>query len=1080
HIHYTSKLNNNFSIPLRFLMQHNVTWVASLILGSSWRNAGIAPLCYACIRLNGGASRFLAHESFSTISAGQRRTNAERQEAHTVPYLTTDDFGRPTIVHRSSVCDADEGNGPSRTPYDATEGLRRDSRIGKFPRKALERNLKWSDDGIFYDNLTKSLPTPPFNSKTRAGRSPDVLRDGPLPRRRNCRNAETHPAGSETDAPRRNPATQTSYDASGFAAAASSRTATPPTSRRPPRHAAAMPSQPGPISRDRMLTFRLLKASSLGELDQLLRDHPTPPNMIHMAATARQAVLLGSLSQPGETKELLDRHLERLVNDTAAGAAGRATAGAGSTTGGTVGGLEARQSHVTGHSVEGRTMEVDASRALRGADLAASDATPRPEVEGENGSASSRGNGAAAAGSLAAPSLPPLREVGDVLWAYGKLQCMPPHRVWSTMLRPLLLDPTVWRQLKEVVVATEETEGGDRRRGKQRRCGAAPEASGRDDTIGRELSKVTVALARMRELDAEVWGTLARIAAKEVTAMSPRALASTLWAFGSVRMTHGSLLAASVNSVQDNLRRFNGQDLVCIMWALSRMAPPPDGTNAPAVSKAAAAAAAARVLLYGDLSDAARRCLQLRGVKPTELTTLVGVLDELAEHQQFSPRSQHVSARLLRVVSQAVRKNLSSLPVGTLVMASSAFQRVGHHDAALYQALAGAMVQRLRHMEPRHLLRAATALQDAGLSDRAFFAKVLEAAQSRLGSFKRHELLAMVEVCSRLAGGKDGCDAPTITTTGGIAITSAAVARAFLHAAILYAVTASEPIVSTSSRHATGGLQVALIAGTNSEDDTPSAAVGLVGNGKKDVGRGVGGDPMRLRHWHRLLQAAGAAGWRDHSLANRALDAVLREVRSTRRAWLTAVRVRAEERAAAAAAAGADKLQYAAPLPSPPSQSSSTAVKGAWREAAQEDEERSCLGGTASVYDTAAGDVARVVHTAALLGLQGRLDVVEAVVFGLLEALRAAEDALMPEQWQPQPQPPAGPGCQSAGKQMRLQDVVTLSPEALEQLQSGLEHFSPVLQTMESRRTRIAVHVLRQRLGLWEKHSAYGAVERAT
>ncbi|GIL44061.1 hypothetical protein Vafri_1559 [Volvox africanus] len=1066
-------------------MQHNVTWVASLILGSSWRNAGLAPLCYACARINAGTWRFLAHGSFSAISAGKRRTNAERQEAHTVPYLATDDFGRPTVVHRSSVCDADEGDGPSRTPYDATESLRRDSRIGKFPAKAFGRNQKWSDDSVVSDNLAENKLGTHFNSTTRAGRAEsytDVLRVGPLPRRRTC-HAEIHPPGPETDAPRRKTAIQASDDASGFAAVGS-RASGPVSSRtRPLRPGTAMPSQLGPASRDRMLTFRLLKASSLGELEQLLRDHPTLPNMIHLAATARQAVLLGSLSQSGETRELLDRQLQRLVNDTAAAPAGRATAGAGSATGGTEGESEGRQSRITGHDVEDRTMGVKASRALRYGDLAAGDGTTRPDLKGENGAASSHGKGAAMAGSLAAASLPPLRELADVLWAYGKLQCKPPHRVWSTVLRPLLLDPTGWQKLKEAVVAAEESGEQDRGHGKQRRRGGgAPAASGEDDTIGRELSKVTVALARMRELDAEVWGTLARIATKEVGDMSPRALASTLWAFGSVRMTHGSLLAASVRSVQDDLRRFNGQDLVCIMWALSRMAPPLEGINGAAVSKAAAAASAARGLLYGDLSDAARRCLQLRGVKPTELTTLVGVLDELAEHQQLYPRSQHVSARLLRVVSQAVRKNLSSLPVGALVMVASAFQRVGHHDAALYQALGGAMVQRLRHMESRHLLRATTALQDAGLSDRVFFAKMLEAAQSRLGSFRRHELLAMVEVCSRMTGGRDGGDEPTTATTSGMAITTAAVARAFIHAAILHAVKASEPVASTSRRHATGTLGVDLIVDTNSEGGAPSAAVGQDCKGKEDVTRGVGGDPMRLRHWHRLLRAAAAGGWRDHVLANRALDAVLREVRSTRRAWLTAVRVRAEERAAAAAAAtGPEELPYAASLPSQISQPSSTMVKGAWVEAEQgEDEEGNSLGGAASGYDTAAGDVAGVIHTAALLGLHGRLDVVEAVVFGLLEALRAAEDGLMPAQWQAQPLPLGGPGSPSPGKQLRPHDVVALSPKALEQLQSGLEHFSPVLQMMESRRTRIAVHVLRQRLGLWEKDNGDGAIGRAT
>ncbi|GLI70057.1 hypothetical protein VaNZ11_014827, partial [Volvox africanus] len=392
-----------------------------------------------------------------------------------------------------------------------------------------------------------------------------------------------------------------------------------------------------------------------------------------------------------------------------------------------------------------------------------------------------------------------------------------------------------------------------------------------------------------------------------------------------------------------------------------------------------------------------------------------------------------------------------------------------------------AIVQRLRHMEPRHLLRAVTALQDAGLSDRVFFAKVLEAAQSRLGSFRRHELLAMVEVCSRMTGGRDASDAPTTTTTGEIAITPAAVARAFLHAAILHVVTASEPVASTSSRYATGSLQVALIADTNSEGGAPSAAVGRACKGKKDAGRGVGGDPMRLRHWHRLLRAAAAGGWRDHGLGNRALDAVLREVHSTRRAWLTAVRVRAEERAAAAPAAAPDEVPYVASLPSQLSQPPSAVVRGAWTEAEQaEDEEGNSLGGTESGFDTVAVDVAGVVHTAALLGLHGRLDVVEAVVFGLLEALRAAEDALIPVQWQSQPQPLGGTGSQSPGKQVRPQDVVALSPGALEQLQSGLEHFNPVLQMMESRRTRIAVHVLRQRLGLWEKDNRNGAIGQAT
>ncbi|GFR39918.1 hypothetical protein Agub_g425, partial [Astrephomene gubernaculifera] len=418
---------------------------------------------------------------------------------------------------------------------------------------------------------------------------------------------------------------------------------------------------------------------------------------------------------------------------------------------------------------------------------------------------------------------------------------------------------------------------------KKTRSGSSGSGSGSSSAdgngVGQDLSKIAVALARMREHDVDVWRVLARAAAATAPDMEPRALTSVLWAFGSARMTHGPLLAAAVRAIRLDMPQYTGQDLACAAWALARLAPPSAETASAAPSRSAAAAAAARELLYGDLSDAVRRRLQLQAFKPAELTTLVGAMDEMAQHQQqqqqhhqqlqdgvrhprhLGSRPLHASPRLLRVVSQAVRKSMGALPVGVLAEAAAAFQRLGHHDLGLYRGLAAGMLLRLRHMEPRQVVRAAVALQAAGHADGVFFGKVLDTARSKLFAYSTGEVMSLVELCSRL--GTSGAASASAATSSSVAAADAdpavqgdvygndkdsastgtaaaasgtiadpdadsastgvldpAVARAFLHAAVQYATSAADGGAPNDPRNRTAANRGKNVGrGFDADDD---------------------------------------------------------------------------------------------------------------------------------------------------------------------------------------------------------------------------------------------------------------------
>ncbi|KXZ45315.1 hypothetical protein GPECTOR_56g412 [Gonium pectorale] len=833
------------------------------------------------------------------------------------------------------------------------------------------------------------------------------------------------------------------------------------------------PDAPHPAADDdpaasaaRVLTYRILKASSLREVDALLKgrqprhhggrpggghtagtarhgsaggegasggvggvvavEAAAAPNMIHLAAAARQAVLLGSVAAPGEARALLDRHLLRLTARIWAAPPPPQPASSGSAPGLTA-----------------------ASRAPPAAATTAAAAAANVTVGGVSAAhaeADSAAQPPAAAAAAAPPPSVPLRELGDVLWAYGRLRCKPPPAAWAGLLRPMLLDPAALAQLRSAAAPPPSQALVERRRRGDRdeEDGAAAGAA------GQELTKLAVALARMREQDVEVWRLLARATAASAPGLSPRALTSVLWAFGAARMTHGPLLAAAVRAVRLQLPSYNAQDLTCAMWALARLAPPDAPLGGSAASRSAAAVAAARELLYGDLSDAARRSLQQRGFKPPELATLIGAVDEMAGHveQDHAPAGSHqLSPRLLRVLSQAVRKSMAQLPVGALAEAAAAFRRAGVADAALYRSLAAGLGPRLRHLGPRQLLRAAEALLEAGHADGGFYSRVMVAATPGMAAASPDDLLALVDLCCRLAGAEvspgaaetgaeempprgagpagsvDGAGSgrgageggnggyegyvpngtPPLSSPPPLCTVPPDVVRSLIHEAVLRAVALAE------------GRQQQPVGGGGGGSGAANAAA-------------AGGEALRLRHWHRLLRAAAAAGWRDEALAGRAADGMLGELAALRPAWLGAVRARAAAEAAGSGGQG---------------------------------------------YDLTAGDVAAIVHTAATLRLRRRGDVVTAVAAALMDGLNAAAEgyagggkaggaALSAGSGRHLAAMPAAPAPAGAGPGLAL------APAAAAELAAGLDYFAPTLDSLAQRTAKAAVAVLRRRLRLPE------------
>lgn len=314
----------------------------------------------------------------------------------------------------------------------------------------------------------------------------------------------------------------------------------------------------------------------------------------------------------------------------------------------------------------------------------------------------------------------------------------------------------------------------------------------------------------------------------------------------------------------------------------------------------------------------------------------------------------------------------------------------------------------------------------------------------------------MAELCISLAG------VPTATTAtsghcstipnsntdrsrGGHTFVDTTAAQAFVHAAVLHVVTA----------HSRGRRRNRVVDPVQDQTGQPAAVDRFsVEPGDATGGPGRSGEPLHLRHWHRLLRAAAAMGWADVDLASRAVDAVLQELQTTRLPWLNTVRMRAM-------AAAADP-----PDPAPLAEAA-VCSEGA-------DQQREDASGElgSEGYDTVAGDVVGVLYTATKLGLRQRVDVVEAVVRALLDAVRVVEEAAAVA-----PAPVRLLGQVSGRELLRARDVVALSPGALEELRVGLDYFSSMLWTLKHRRLRISAHILRQRLGLWEGPGIGGDVE---
>ncbi len=638
-----------------------------------------------------------------------------------IPYLSTDRFGRPNVIHPASA-----------------------------PERAVRQEGHATGDGALSGSTS-----------LRRGRR------APAPRQQTPNQASAHDAAQNpvdvaslqrsSSLPSSNPPPDRTHRHEG-----STPHARPDSSTRPTRKGTAWRERTEPPRspqerQDRTLTYQLTKAASLREIDDLLKQYRGAPNMIHLAAAARQAVLLGSLPRPHEVRGLLDRHMERLA------AVQKATDGprvlAADSSGGGGGGSGGGSGGGTGSGTPAEGPQAPAEAPKRGAPAhGAAAVADAPTATGPAaGLEAGKAPGAPAADEAAGPPSHGLREVGDVLWAYGKLRAKPPATAWDGVLRPLLLAPGMLTPSPHPSPSDAATfpSGSSPSRGRYRPRDEPDDPQPTEQPpMGQDLAKVAVALARMRELDAQVWRAVARAAAAAAPELPPRALSSILWAFGSARMTHAHLLASSVRAVRSHVHQYNCQDLACTMWAVARLAPPllEQGTAGTAEPTAAAAAGeSAMQLLRVELSDAVRRRLQQQSFKPAELTTLVGALYELScmygeapggsDEMEAGARTPSTSAsrggsgggggaaavlgaRLLRAVSQGVRKSMASLPVGALAEAAEAFQRLGVQDTALYRALAAGLLPRLQHLDGRGLVRAAQALRAAGHDDRGFYDKV--------------------------------------------------------------------------------------------------------------------------------------------------------------------------------------------------------------------------------------------------------------------------------------------------------------------------------------------------------------------
>ncbi len=317
---------------------------------------------------------------------------------------------------------------------------------------------------------------------------------------------------------------------------------------------------------------------------------------------------------------------------------------------------------------------------------------------------------------------------------------------------------------------------------------------------------------------------------------------------------------------------------------------------------------------------------------------------------------------------------------------------------------------------------------------------MLLAARPKLPGLSRHELVALVQLCGEVAGGKAGASGsgrqrgspsaslpPVATGTGLIpsdttssggpgAGTGSEAVLGFLHAAILHAV---------SLRLGPGG--------SGGETAMQLARTGAAGAAEVERGGVVARmEPLRLRQWHVLLRTAVACGWRDEQLANRALDAMLLELHELRAAWLDRVSERAVGQ------------QHKQQQGQQQDSTGGAVAVGQGREALQEEEDSAGVGGNMGSADGIAG----LVGTAKAMGRRERVDVVVAAAGVLMEGFRLAGGQ-------------AGGGGAPAGGQAT---AVLLSHAVARELVDGLGYFEPALESSASRTARAAVHLLKKRL----------------